>query len=147
MVVAREYSALSTRFNTCPPYFKGESKITRDLVAQYSMLTHSGEFSNVNTNCCNKTTLTLFSIIPLFILIFSSYVALMKVQLEFVLVFFFVVFLAFDFCRFCVVIRFFHPRHNGQGPPTLKDFLSQILSITFILLSYFLRKSLLNVQC
>ena len=22
--------------------------------------------------------------------------------------------LAFDFCRFCVVIRFFHPRHNGQ---------------------------------
>jgi len=25
-----------------------------------------------------------------------------------------VIFLAFDFCRFCVVIRFFHPRHNGQ---------------------------------
>ena len=25
-------------------------------------------------------------------------------------------FLAFDFCRFCVVIRFFHPRHNGQWP-------------------------------
>jgi len=24
-------------------------------------------------------------------------------------------FLAFDFCRFCVVIRvFFNPRHNGQ---------------------------------
>ena len=23
-----------------------------------------------------------------------------------------VVFLAFDFCRFCVVISFFHPRHN-----------------------------------
>jgi len=22
--------------------------------------------------------------------------------------------LAFDFCRFCVVIRFFHSRHNGQ---------------------------------
>ena len=22
-------------------------------------------------------------------------------------------FLAFDFCRFCVVIRFFHPGHNG----------------------------------
>ena len=30
--------------------------------------------------------------------------------------------LAFDFCRFCVVIRFFHPRYNGQWPPTLKDF-------------------------
>ena len=25
-------------------------------------------------------------------------------------------FLAFDFCRFCVVIRFVHPRHNGQWP-------------------------------
>ena len=44
-------------------------------------------------------------------------------------------FLAFDFCRFCVVIRFFHPRHNGQWPPTSKDFLSLILSITFIFLS------------
>ena len=32
-------------------------------------------------------------------------------------------------------IRFFHPRHNGQWPPTSKDFLSQILSITFIFLS------------
>ena len=31
-------------------------------------------------------------------------------------------FLAFDYCRFCVVIRFFHPRHNGQWPPTSKDF-------------------------
>ena len=40
-----------------------------------------------------------------------------------------------DFCRFCVVIRFFHPRHNGQWPPTSKDFLSQNLSITFIFLS------------
>ena len=27
---------------------------------------------------------------------------------------FFIKKLAFDFCRFCVVIRFFHPRHNGQ---------------------------------
>ena len=32
------------------------------------------------------------------------------------------IFLAFDFCRFCMVIWFFHPRHNGQWPPTLKDF-------------------------
>ena len=31
-------------------------------------------------------------------------------------------FLAFDFCRFCMVIRFFHPRHNGQWPQTSKDF-------------------------
>ena len=29
----------------------------------------------------------------------------------------------------------FHPRHNGQWAPTSKDFLSQILSITFIFLS------------
>ena len=35
------------------------------------------------------------------------------------------------FCRFCVVIWFFHPRHNGQWPPTSNDFLSQIWSITF----------------
>ena len=44
-------------------------------------------------------------------------------------------FLAIDFCRFCVVIQFFHPRHNGQWSPTSKDFLTQILSITFIFLS------------
>ena len=31
-------------------------------------------------------------------------------------------FVAFAFCRFCVVIRFFHPHHNGQWPPTSKDF-------------------------
>ena len=59
-------------------------------------------------------------------------------------------FLAFDFCRFCVIIRCFHPRHNGQWPPTLKGFLSQILSITFFVLSLFLRKSQyfpFNVEC
>ena len=43
--------------------------------------------------------------------------------------------LAFDFCRFCVIIRFFHPHHNDQWPTTSKDFLSQILSITIF--SYF----------
>ena len=54
-----------------------------------------------------------------------------------------------DFCRFCVLIRFFHPRHNGQWPPTSKDLLSQMLSIYFPIL--ILEKepvfSLLNVQC
>ena len=48
-------------------------------------------------------------------------------------------FLLFIFSvRLLSVLRghsFFHPRHNGQWPPTLKDFLSQILSITFIFLS------------
>ena len=29
---------------------------------------------------------------------------------------------AFDFCWFCVVIQFCHPRHNGHWPPTSKDF-------------------------
>ena len=41
-------------------------------------------------------------------------------------------FFSLRLCRFCVVIRVFHPRpHNGQWPPTSMDFLSQILSITF----------------
>ena len=39
-------------------------------------------------------------------------------------------FLAFDFCQFCVVIGFFHPRHKRQWPPPLKGFLYQILFIT-----------------
>ena len=32
-------------------------------------------------------------------------------------------------CRFCVVIRFFHSRHNGQWPPTSKAFLYQMYSV------------------
>ena len=43
---------------------------------------------------------------------------------------------------------FFHPRHNGQWPPTSKDFLSQILLITFF--SYFNsseRASIFPFQC
>ena len=43
-------------------------------------------------------------------------------------------FFAFYFCRFCMVIRFFHPRHTGQRAPTSKDVLSQIVSITSLLL-------------
>ena len=38
-VVSHEYSLPSTGFNTCPPYFKVESKITRDFAAQCSMFT------------------------------------------------------------------------------------------------------------
>ena len=57
-------------------------------------------------------------------------------------------FLAFDFCRFCVVIRFFHPRHNVQWPPTSKDFLYQILSITlFSYLNSWKRASIFPFQC
>ena len=49
-----------------------------------------------------------------------------------------VFFVCFFSVRLLSVLRghsVFHPRHNGQWPPTLKDFLSQILSITFIFLS------------
>ena len=46
----------------------------------------------------------------------------MLVSIPYVLFFFILFFLAFNFCRFCVVIQFFHPRHNGQWPPTSKDF-------------------------
>ena len=31
---------------------------------------------------------------------------------------------SFDFYRFCVVIRVFHPRQNSQWPSTSKDFLN-----------------------
>ena len=43
-------------------------------------------------------------------------------------------FLAFEIVG-SAVHSFFSSRHNGQWPPTSKDFLSQILSITFIFLS------------
>ena len=39
-IVADEYSFLSTRFTTCLPYFKVESKITRDFEAQCSLFTY-----------------------------------------------------------------------------------------------------------
>ena len=56
-------------------------------------------------------------------------------------IFIFYFFLASDYCRFCVVIRFFHPRHNAQWRPTSKNFPTQILSMTFIFWSSFLRNS------
>ena len=36
-------------------------------------------------------------------------------------------------CRFCVVIRFNHPRHNGQWPPTSKDFYTRSYPLHYIL--------------
>ena len=47
---------------------------------------------------------------------------------------YFFIFLAFDFCRFCVVIRFFHPRHNGQWPPTSKDFYTRSYALHYFLI-------------
>ena len=43
-------------------------------------------------------------------------------------------FLAFDFCRFCVVIRSFHPRHNGQWPMTSKDFYTRSYPLQYFLI-------------
>ena len=86
--------------------------------------------------CVTHSTNNVCVIIEFSITIIKIVINLIKKRIVF-----FVLFLAFDLCRFCVVIRFFHPHHNGQWPPTSKDFLSQILSITFIFLSKFLRKS------
>ena len=44
-VVSHEYSVLSTGFNNCQPYFKEESKITRDLAAQCSLFTSKKQHS------------------------------------------------------------------------------------------------------
>ena len=49
-------------------------------------------------------------------------------------VFCFFLFFAFDFCRFCVVIRFFHQRHNGQWPPTSKDLYTRSYPLHYLLI-------------
>ena len=46
----------------------------------------------------------------------------------------FLFFLTFGFCRFCVVIRFFHPRHSGQWPPTSKDFYTRYYPLHYFLI-------------
>ena len=48
-----------------------------------------------------------------------------------------VCFLAFDFWRFCLVIRFFLPRHNGQWPPTSKDFYTRFYPLHYFLILIF----------
>ena len=52
--------------------------------------------------------------------LFNHLTKVLRLFYDFVVVFWGV--LVFNFCRFCVVILFFHPRHNGQWLPTLKDF-------------------------
>ena len=37
------------------------------------------------------------------------------------------------FCRCCVVIRFFHPRHNDQWPPTSKHFYTRSYPLHYFL--------------
>ena len=48
-VVAREYSVLSIRFNTCPPFFTVESKITREFEAQCLLFTYTTYNNNIST--------------------------------------------------------------------------------------------------
>ena len=63
----------------------------------------------------------------------------------------FLFFLAFDICPFCVVIWYFHPRQNGQRPPTSNDLLSQIVIHYIYLPILILEKEpvfpFFNVQC
>ena len=61
-----------------------------------------------------------------------------------------VCFLAFDICRFCMVIRFFHPRHNGQWSPTSKDFYPRFYPFHFLTILILEKEPvfpLFNVQC
>ena len=37
-------------------------------------------------------------------------------------------------CWFCVIIRFFHPHHNGQWPPTSKDFYTRSYPLHYFLI-------------
>ena len=46
-------------------------------------------------------------------------------------------FLAFDFCRFCVIIRFFHPRHNGQWMTTVKRHYIKTTGLIDLINSFF----------
>ena len=113
--------------NPFTPSFWLTPNITHNFESIFSLSkTHISSYIN-NFECLSITANSVqLQNIDSFLLFFSQQSSLPNTHLFF---------LAFDFCRFCVVIRFFHPRHNGQWPPTSKDFLSQILSITFIFLS------------
>ena len=41
--------------------------------------------------------------------------------------------LAFDFCRFCVIIRFLHPRHNNLQLRSIPDLIHYIIFLILIL--------------
>ena len=60
---------------------------------------------------------------------------------------FFSCFLESDFCRFCVAIRFFHPRHNGQWPSTSKDFHPDFIHYIYLNSSERANVSIFNVRC
>ena len=60
---------------------------------------------------------------------------------------FWVFFLAFDFCRFCVVIRFFHPHHNSQWPLTSKDFYTRSYPLHYFLILILEKSQYFPFQC
>ena len=74
----------------------------------------------LGTTLCSIDTINIANVL-LFYFLFSTY----RNYLMYLFIwwyFFILICLMFDFCRFCVVIRFVHLRHNGQWPPTSKDF-------------------------
>ena len=63
------------------------------------------------------------------------------------MIFYFLFLLVFDFCRFCVVIRFFHPHHNGQWPPTSKDFYTRSYPSHYFLILILEKEPVFPFQC
>ena len=60
----------------------------------------------------------------------------------------FSLFLAFAFCQVCMIIRFFHPRHNGQWPPTSKSFYPRFYPLhLFCYLNSWERASIFPFEC
>ena len=89
-----------------------------------------------------------YSIINFCLHIYFNWLNIILYSLSFQETFFF--FLAFDFCRFCVVIRFFHPRHKGQWPPTSKDFYTRSYPLHYFLILILEKEPvffLFNVEC
>ena len=81
-------------------------------------------------------------------IIFCVYVYAVLVVIVCLFVVVFLFFLVFDFCRFCVIIRFFHPRLKGQWPPTSKDFYTRSYPLhLFSYLSSWERASIFPFQC
>ena len=50
-------------------------------------------------------------------------------------------------CRFCVVIRFVHPRHNGQWPPISKDFYTRSYPLHYFLILILEKEPVFPSQC
>ena len=62
--------------------------------------------------------------------------------------FFGFLFFCSTFCWFYVVIRFFHPHHNSQWPPTLKDFFPRFYPLhLFSYLNSWERYSIFPFEC